>query len=125
MPLPTTPGNTTPLPVRASWTFSLLTGALTVVAAAFGGYLAACGGILQAITFTLLLFFLFMPVVPPILLGSIGITLAVAVTVRWLSATAWMSDRIMLAFLVPFLGLVVGWILGWQAGSPSSCVLKT
>lgn len=126
MPLTNASRNTATMPRRASWLFSLTTGALTVVAVAYGGYLAACGGVFKAMVFTLLLFTLFMPVVPPILMGVIAGVLGVAVAVRWFSASVWMSKRIeLLAFLLPFLGMVLGWLLGWQSASPNFCLLKT
>lgn len=125
MALTSTPRNTPLTPQRASWLFSLITGALTVVAVVYGGYLAACGGIFNAMVFTVLLFVLFMPVLPTILMGVIAGVLGVAVTVRWLSASVWMSARIeLLAFLLPFIGMVLGWLVGWQVGSPNACVLK-
>lgn len=113
-------------PLPPSWLFSLITGALTVVAAVFGMYLDACGGIGKAMAFTLILFVLFMPAVPQILIGVTAIVLAVTLCVRWASTNVWMNERIsLLVFVLPVLGLVVGVIHGWQIPSSNACVLKT
>ena len=114
------------VPARAGWLYSLTTGALTVCSAVFGFFLASCGGILIAMLQTVLMLGFYMLVLPKLLMGVLAGVLAATLTVRLLSANPWMSERIgLLAFLMPAIGMVSGWILGWQIALPNACLLKT
>lgn len=122
----TPPRDALEVPARAGWLYSLTVGALTVCSAVFGIFLASCGGILIAMLQTVLMLGFYMLVVPKILMCVLAGVLGVALAVRLLSAIPWMSERIgLLAFLMPVIGMVLGWIYGWQMESRSACVLKT
>ncbi len=114
------------VPARAGWLYALTTGALTVCSAVFGTFLASCGGILMAMLQTVLMLGFYMLVVPKILMCVLAGVLGAALAVRLLSANRWMSERIsLLAFLMPVIGMLLGWIYGWQMESRSACMLKT
>ncbi|QYF91804.1 hypothetical protein KY495_13465 [Massilia sp. PAMC28688] len=109
--------------IRPSWTYSFVTGALTVTAAVFGMYLAKCG-VVDAVGFTILLFGLFMPAVPQILLGVPAIVLCVALCVRQ-NVIKLINKRIsMPGFVWVALGLAMGMTYGWNTPL-YGCALKT
>lgn len=122
----THPRHAPELAVRAGWLYSLTTGALTVCSVVFGIFLAACGGILIAMLQTVLMLGFYMLVLPELLMCVLAGVLAAALAVRLLSANPWMSERIsLLAFLLPAIGMVSGWIYGWHIASPYACLIKT